>query len=375
MTEPEAASEPVESVESVDEPLQPSPAQRAPTSAGCPFPAPAQSTDDDGSVAAAPVLGHETLAPRDMPPDARTAIVDALDPRFSKGRSAPRSRLETQARLIERLLKATPPADPDRPALIRRLAEVEAALAHAAQQDKNGPAEARYRRAAIGHYESFKTSYPGDKTLDQVLYHLALEHQRLGDQSAARKAYLELTTAVPRSKLVPHAYFAFGELFFQEASSDPTKFALAQRFYQEVLKHPSPSNPLVGLAHYRLGHVFWRQKDPTRALEAFVKTLQYVGAFPKAPEVSALGPAALDGAVHTYAEAGRPDRACLFLHRVAATPPSAAVTLGALTSLGEAYLRAGRRAEALVTYQILERYHEGPERRRDRAVLFMLRAK
>ncbi len=248
-------------------------------------------------------------------------------------------------------------------------------LAHAAQQAQDGPAEKGHRREAIRYYDWFKTSYPGDKALDQVLYHAALEHQRLGDLSATRKAYLELVSGVPHSKLLPRAYVAFGEIFFEEARSDPAKFKLAQEFYQQALNYPPRDNPVYGFAQYRLGHVHWRMANPTQALEAFVKTLQYVGSFPKASGIKVLRPAAMDAAVHTYAEIGRPDRACPFLHRLAATPSSPAATLRALTSLGEAYLRTGRRSEALVIYQILERHHRGPERRRDRTVLSLLRAK
>ena len=59
----------------------------------------------------------------------------------------------------------------------------------------------------------------------------------------------------------------------------------------------------------------------------------------------------------------------------AAAPLSPTATLHAHTSLGEAYLRTGRRAEAIVSCRILERYHRGPERRRDRAVLSSFEAR
>ena len=48
---------------------------------------------------------------------------------------------------------------------------------------------------------------------------------------------------------------AFGELFFQEAQGDPSKWDLAAAAYKEVIKYPPPTNKVYGYARSR--KVIW----------------------------------------------------------------------------------------------------------------------
>lgn len=351
------------------------PAPRA-ASGGCPFAVPPrQAAPCTGSVPAAPVLDHQAPAPRAAPADLLQAIEQLRDERLRQRGKASRALLQTELRNLERLLKHTSKTDPDRPALLERVADTHGVLARAAARAGDAAAETKHRQSAVQHYQALAKSHPTHKRGDGVLHHLALELERLGDRAGARKAYFQLIRSYGKSKYNPHGYFAFAEMFFAEALGDPAKWAIAEQSYKQVLQFPPPTNPLHGVASYRMGQIYAHQQQPTKALESFVKALQHAGRFPQASETKVLRAAALDGAAAAYAEVGRPDRACPFFHRIAGTPPAPAATLRVLTTLGEATLRLGHRDEAVTIYRILERYHRGPEQCRDQTVLRMLGAK
>src|SRR5262249_40816932 len=119
------------------------------------------------------------------------------------------------------------------------------------------------RQAAIKYYTQLKAQYPkwcqntnaSDPTkssgcTDEVLYYLAYEYEQANQLDQARKVYLELIQSWPQSKFIPNAYLAFGELFFNEAQGDPSKWQFAEQSYQEVIKYPPPDNKVWGYAHY-----------------------------------------------------------------------------------------------------------------------------
>lgn len=326
----------------------------------CPFetaPVPAEPCEPDLVV---PGLGDEKPGPQDEPIGLPSDIARARDARLRQQRKVSRALLTTEAKALERLFRATPQGDPDRPALLRRIAQAHVDLARdaAGAQDKTGAAH--HRSEAIRYYEQFVTDHAGHQEMDQVLYYLALEQERSGDLSAARKTYLELVQSAPQSRFVPHAYFAFAELFFHEARTDPSKLPMARKLYEQVVKHPGPDNPLHGWAWHRMGQAAWRERDPTRALSDFTKALQYAHQFPNQPQSSQLDGAAWPELVFVYAEVGRPDRACAFFHRVLAAPPSSKKTIAALEQLAGTYLRQGKRDEAIVLHRLLARYQADP---------------
>ena len=55
---------------------------------------------------------------------------------------------------------------------------------------------------------------------------------RRSDLDNARKVYFELIQKAPKSPYIPNAYLAFGELFFNEAQGDPSKWELAAQRVQ-----------------------------------------------------------------------------------------------------------------------------------------------
>jgi TolA-binding protein len=207
-------------------------------------------------------------------------------------RFANRSRalLVTQIQGIESIFAATPAGSPDRPAMMLRLAEHYGELEHVAEADKAhaaGPEAERAdrvvraaRNAATRYYQLLTREHPRwcaehdpepRRCADESLYYLALELERGGDLDHARKAYLDLLQLWPQSRFVPLAYFAFGELFLDEAQRDPSKLELTEQSYSEVLKYPPPGNAVYGYAEYRLGQVYARRGDGGQALEHLQK--------------------------------------------------------------------------------------------------------
>jgi TolA-binding protein len=107
---------------------------------------------------------------------------------------------------------------------------------------------------------------------DVEQYARAFESERSGDLPAARRSYFELISKYPNSALVPYAYFAFGELFFQEAEQDPSKLALAAQAFMKVLSFPDPARARrESLA--RLVSIYERTGEKDKA-ESFRRTQQ-----------------------------------------------------------------------------------------------------
>ena len=177
-----------------------------------------------------------------------------------------------------------------------------------------------------------------------------------GDLGGARRAYLELIVTTPQSPLVPYAYLAFGDLFFDEAEhDDPTKLPPAQQAYQKVVSYPPPGNLAYAFAWHRLGIVASRLGDDAHALDAQRKALIALGQYPTLPVGPALAEASRGELVVAYARAGQPDRALTFFR---ATAPQDAS--GLLIALGREYVRRGMVRGA---GRPLRRLARGPRRR------------
>jgi hypothetical protein len=194
--------------------------------------------------------------PDEEPPRAKASSPsDPIDPArdLRKSTASPRKAalLDTEMSALERLLAATPQGAADRPALLRRVAETASELGHARERDGTGdPRAARAR--AIAAYETLLRDYPSYPQRDEADYYLGLERERAGDLRNARRAYYELIANTPQSRYVPLAYFAFGEMFYREGASDPSKLDLARQAYLEVMKYPAPANTVHDLAKERV---------------------------------------------------------------------------------------------------------------------------
>lgn len=175
---------------------------------------------------------------------------------------------------------------------------------------------------------------------DRSFYDQAFAAEKLGELTAARKGYYQLVQNYPRSRRIPLAYLAFGELFAREAGSDPAKWDLAQSAFNEVAKYPPPDNTSYAYALLRLGDT-QRERDDQRALGYYLKALQAGQKYPDLPCRDSVSRGARERLVDSYVRVGRPDRAWNFFRASVDAPDARAM----LVELAERYRRAGKSSE------------------------------
>ncbi len=201
------------------------------------------------------------------------AISAARDSRVKTHPPRNRGMMVTELQGLTTLLSSTPPNAPDRPTLIRRIAEDYAELERAVIT-ASGPMDPLARSArtkAIDFYTQLE-GFPTYPKLDEALYFKGLELEMGGYLTNARRAYLDLIRKSPQSKLVSAAYFAFGEMFFDEAAADASKLDLALQAYNEVLKQPA--SVLAPESLLRSAQIAERKGDRSRALGLYKRLLQ-----------------------------------------------------------------------------------------------------
>jgi len=312
--------------------------------------------------------------------------------RLQKMEKKSRQLLVTEIQGLESLFGDTKKNAPDRPKLARRLAEGYVELESAATRDategdiaaddakKKGNSQgvtdaqdaaktARQvleaaRKSAIKYYTLLKNDYPNyclqpndadpSKSQgcgDEVLYYLAYEYEQAKDYDKARKVYLELIQNWAKSKYIPNAYFAFGELFFQDAQSDPSKWSFAEQSYNEVIKYPAPENKLFGAAHYKLGYVYWNEGDFAKAMTSFKNVIDYGNQFSTLPNAPQLQTNARRDIIPVYALSGDPKKAYTFFHPLSGDAAQANdKTYKMMDDLGLNYLDTGHYQEAIDLY-------------------------
>jgi tetratricopeptide (TPR) repeat protein len=107
---------------------------------------------------------------------------------------------------LEIALALTERSAPDRPLLMRRLAEGYVELESAAARARSKVVVAAAGRLAIWYYELLRSQHPEG----EIVYYLAYEHELLNDLDEARERYAELIQRWPRSKYATSARRALG---------------------------------------------------------------------------------------------------------------------------------------------------------------------
>jgi len=326
---------------------------------------------------------REVNKTKDIKPTNPTEAMAAGQRDTRKARLQARSRalLITEIQGLERLYRSTPKKSPDRPQLIRRLAEGYVELESAALRDKTAAdikaqdnkkkkpavaAKARRdassakkivdaaRKKAIAYYTLMKNAYPNYSKLDEVLYYLAYEYEQAQKLQDARKVYYELIEKAPKSPYIPNAYLAFGELFFQEAQGDPSKWDLAAAAYKEVIKYPPPDNKVFGFARYKLAYVYWNKEQFVDAINEFKKVIEYGNQFANLPNASQLAKSARRDLIPVYAASGQPERAYNFFKPLSGDKGGEQTkTLDMMNELGLAYIDTGHYKEGIALYRDL----------------------
>ena len=309
------------------------------------------------------------------------------DDRKSRLQARQRALLVTEIQQTERLFETTKKSAPDRPQLARRLAEEYVELEAAAFRDKTeaeirrdglkktNPQKAGQeqtnantaetvmkggRKKAIDYYTLIKTDYPNYGALDEVLYYLAYEYEQSNDLKNARSVYYDLIKQRPDSKFIPNAYLAFGELFFNEAQGDPSKWDLAAQAYTEVIKYPPPNNKVQGYGYYKRAYVYWNKGELDRALSDFKKTIEFGVANASLPGATKLADSARRDVIPVYALKGDPNQAYNFLHNISGDQAgSNEKTYKMMDDLGNNYLDTGHYPEAITLYKDLIQRDKG----------------
>ncbi|MEM1029427.1 MAG: hypothetical protein AAGN82_03710 [Myxococcota bacterium] len=298
--------------------------------------------------------------------------------------------LVTEITNVEALYKTTPKKDKDRPRLMRRLAEGYVELEASAFRDKvtyevkaqqarkkNPKKAAGYkkqaekskkiiktaRKAAIKYYRKLKKTYPKwcqfpnqpkgkQGCIDEVLYYLAYEYEQAGELDKARDVYLELTENWKDSRFVPNAYLAFGELFFNEAQGDPSKWDVAGNFYRQVQDYDPPGNKLWGYATYKLGYVEWNKGEYGKAIAEFKRVIEFGKKYSNLPNAPGLAKSARRDIIPVYALAGDPAKAYATFKPLSAKGDDGS-TYEMMEDLGQNLLDTGHYAEAIILYKDL----------------------
>ena len=195
---------------------------------------------------APPAPTHEAPPPVAAGPDPR-------DPRPAPRQSP--ALLRTEAQQLENLLASTPSSDPHRAELLFRIATDYVDLRKLG--DPRASASARSR------YDEIVSAFPNWPRIDEVHYELGLENELAGDLTHARLSYYRLIRDTPQSRFVPYAYYAFGEMFYAEAKTDPSKWDFAQQAYVETMKFPK--SPIAHEATCRMVEVLTAKGETQKA--------------------------------------------------------------------------------------------------------------
>jgi len=191
---------------------------------------------------------------------------------------------------------------------------------------------------------------------DQQLYVEGHDAMLAGDTPTARKKLLELTERHKRSSFVPLAYLLFGEMFADEAQSDPSKAPIAANFYREVVKFPPADNPGNHYAHLRLGDTYVLMSEHAKALMAYRQALDARAKRPQAACMQTVADSATKGLIAAYAEVGDPRKAHAFLRPLSGDPRgSNDKTFAMMTLLAHLQAPKDTSAAVVVVRDILRR--------------------
>jgi len=275
----------------------------------------------------------------------RSVVRDILESSFTQKRKARAiDILKQEIQLITRLAQGTPDSDPDKPEILKRLADAykelytsinfmarsldekifkakqsnnnDAAKKLRAQQialDKKGRA---VREAAIKAYVQIRDKFQDYDAYDQILFAIAYEIDQMAaevDDTAtksayrarAREFYQQLIRNYPNSKFIPHAWMAYGEYYFHEEKN----VEQAMKAYEQVVEWGEKNNPNFVIAMYYQAWCLINMQDHKQAINQFNKVIQYSESHPDSKEAKSVAKRARMELVTPYSKIGNPKEA------------------------------------------------------------------
>ncbi|MFO0693535.1 MAG: tetratricopeptide repeat protein [Polyangiales bacterium] len=305
-------------------------------------------------------------------------------PGFEISRAQAMNREEIQARQLEllqrevetarRIVRNTQPSNPQRPELLRRLAETYFEMQQAltqkirsldepifanctttpnpqqcqSLQQQQQQLEAQLTEArnnANGAYAQLITEHPNYRRMDEVLFSLAFGLEEMNQMDSARQVYLRLIKDHPESRFIPHAYLSFGEYYFGTG-----EMQAALQFYQRVTEFPPERNSIYGYALYKTAWTQYNLQDFRGSLESFAAVIDFARQHPEAADAQNLVRQARRELVMPYSRIGTPERALDVFMRYAENRDGA---LDMLESLAELYFDTGQWDKTIATYHRL----------------------
>lgn len=281
--------------------------------------------------------------------------------------------LDREVRVLNRLVKNTPPDSPKRPDILLRLAETYFELQQQAnatvrsfddpiyearkaknkakfkqlkgQQKKANDQLKKFRKAAIAAYAKLVKDHPNFRRMDEVLFALGFSLEEMKQPDRAREVYYRLIKNYPQSKFVPNAYLSFAEHYFSEGD-----MKAANRFYKKVTEFPPERNQVFGYALYKQAWCQYNLEDFKGALTRFVEVIEFGQNNPNARDVKNLVKQSRRELVLPYAMAGTPKKALPFFRRFAKDDSQ---TFEMLESLAELYYDTGAWNNTISVYHTL----------------------
>ncbi len=171
---------------------------------------------------------------------------------------------EAQAMAAYRAYLDVARSAPQRPEVMRRLADLEMDLADRKSADVGVTPD---YKAAVAQYEKVLKEHPNSPGNDRVLYQIARAQEQGGDLEAALKTLTRVAKDYPDTMHRDEVHFRRGELLF--ATRD---YAGAGEAYATVLKS-SATTPFTERAQYMRGWSLFKQAKLDEALEPFFKVL------------------------------------------------------------------------------------------------------
>ena len=130
---------------------------------------------------------------------------------------------------------------------------------------------------ALQYYRRVLKEDPNYYRKDEVMYYLAkgalLESKLKHDPSLRREGIKELRRLIqefPKSRLVPKAYLALAETYF-----DHGEFTSAKAYYEKILDN-YPNSPMYNYVLYKLGWVYYNLDMYDKAIKKFQQVVESV---------------------------------------------------------------------------------------------------
>ena len=186
---------------------------------------------------------------------------------------------------------------------------------------------------------------------------------RRSDLDNARKVYLELIQSWPQSKYIPNAYLAFGELFFNEAQGDPSKWdarGAVVHTRSSSTRRPTTRSGATRTTSSATS-TGTRATSPARSPSSRRRSSTACSTR-RSPTPQQLAVSARRDIIPIYALAGDPKRAYDFFQPLSGdSSGSTEKTFKLMDDLGQNYLDTGHYAEGIALYQDLMKRDRGPK--------------